>query len=147
MSETQLASMFIGSADDGDGIDRGRPSDAGNMIHIVDPQTSEILDYITLDNIIDDTHKKSLESYYDTYFAKVQCGSDFSYDKKLEKLNHIIITDEDETYQEFDLIEVDKYRDTEGRKTNFYAHATYLELKKAKVIYPTRREGLTLSQH
>src|SRR5690554_6871659 len=147
MSETQLASMFIGSADDGDDIDRGRPSDAGNMIHIVNPQTGEILDYITLDNIIDDTHKKSLESYLETYDAIVLGGSGFSYDEHLEKRNHIIIPDEDGTYQEFILFEVDKYRDTEGRKTHFYAHATYLELKKAKVIYPTRREGLTLSQH
>ncbi|MEN2468214.1 phage tail spike protein, partial [Ornithinibacillus sp. JPR2-1] len=65
----------------------------------------------------------------------------------MEKRNHIIIPDEDGTYQEFILFEVDKYRDTKGRKTHFYAHATYLELKKAKVIYPTRREGLTLSQH
>lgn len=117
------------------------------MIHIVNPQTNEILDYITLDNIIDDTHKKSLESYIETYDAIVLGGDDFSYDKHLEKRNHIIIPDEDGTYQEFVLFEVDKYRDTEGRKTHFYAHATYLELKKAKVIYPARREGFTLSQH
>ncbi|MED4172556.1 phage tail spike protein [Halalkalibacterium halodurans] len=117
------------------------------MIHIVNPQTSEILDYITLDKIIEDTHKKSLESYIETYDAIVLGGDGFSYDKHLEKRNHIIIPDEDGTYQEFVLFEVDKYRDTEGRKTHFYAHATYLELKKAKVIYPTRREGLTASQH
>src|SRR5690606_39529127 len=111
----------IGSADDGDGIDRGRPSDAGNMIHIVNPQTGEILDYITLDNIIDDTHKKSLESYLETYDAIVLGGDGFSYDQYLEKRNHIIVPDEDGTYQEFVLFEVDKYRDTEGRKTHFYA--------------------------
>src|SRR5690606_9318542 len=146
MSETQLASMFIGSADDGDGIDRGRPSDAGNMIHIVNPQTNEILDYITLDNIIEDTHKKSLESYIETYDAIVLCCDVFYYYKYMEKRNHVIIPDEDGTYQEFILFEVEKYRDIEGRKTHFYAHATYLELKKAKVIHPTRREGFTLSQ-
>src|SRR5690606_11111738 len=147
MPETQLASMFIGSADDGDGIDRGRPSDAGNMIHIVNPQTSEILDYITLEKVSGDTHKKSLESYIETYDAIVLGGDGCSYDKDLEKRNHIIIPDEDGTYQECVLFEVDKYRDSEGRKTHFYAHATYLKLQKAKVIYPARREGFTLSQH
>src|SRR5690606_7265833 len=128
-------------------IEKRHKKRGDNMIHIVNPQTSEILDFITLENVIEDTHKKSLESYLETYDAIGLGGDGFSYDKHLEKRNHIIIPDEDGTYQEFILFEVEKYRDTEGRKTHFYAHATYLELKKAKVIYPTRREGLTLSQH
>src|SRR5690625_4759380 len=116
----------------------------GNMIFIVDPQTHEILDYITLDNVIDDNHRKNLETYLQTYDAIIFGGG--RYDKHLEKRNLVIIPDEDGTLQEFVLFEVDKYRDTEGRKTHFYAHASYLELKKANIIYPDKHESLTASQ-
>src|SRR5690625_5197950 len=115
-----------------------------NMIFIVNPQTHEILDYITLDNVIDDNHKLNLETYLQTYDAIVFGGG--RYDKYLEKRNRVIIPDEDGTLQEFVLFEVDKYRDTEGRKTHFYAHASYLELKKANIIYPNKYESLTASQ-
>src|SRR5690625_1816746 len=115
-----------------------------NMIFIVNPQTHEILDYITLDNVIDDNHKLNLETYLQTYDAIVLGGG--RYDKYLEKRNRVIIPDEDGTLQEFVLFEVDKYRDTEGRKTHFYAHASYLELKKANIIYPNKYESLTASQ-
>lgn len=114
------------------------------MIHIVDPQTHEILDYITLDSVIEDNHKLNLETYLQTYDAIVL--GDGRYDKHLEKRNLVIIPDEDGTLQEFVLFEVDKYRDTEGRKTHFYAHASYLELKKANIIYPNKYESLTASQ-
>src|SRR5699024_1858898 len=39
-----------------------------------------------------------------------------------------------------------KYKDTEGYKTRVFANASYLELKKAKVIYPNQYKGLA-SQH
>src|SRR5690625_2005497 len=110
-----------------------------NMIFIVNPQTHEILDYITLDNVIDDNHKLNLETYLQTYDAIVFGGG--RYDKHLEKRNRVIIPDEDGTLQEFVLFEVDKYRDTEGRKTHFYTHASYLELKKANIIYPNKYES------
>src|SRR5690625_5007865 len=60
--------------------------------------------------------------------------------------NRIIMPDKDDTYQEFILFEVDKYRDTQGRKTHFFAHASYLELKKASVVYPDKHENLNASQ-
>src|SRR5690625_1652045 len=145
MSETQLASMFIGREDAADEIDRGRPSDVGNMIHILDGQTDVILDFITLDNIIDDTHKKSLEDTLETYdFIAL---ADKRYSAHLEKRNRIIIPDEDGTLREFVIFEAAKYRDTEGYKAQVFSHASYLELKKARILYPTRREGLTASQH
>src|SRR5690625_2589236 len=145
MSETQLASMFIGREDAADEIDRGRPSDVGNMIHILDGQTDVILDFITLDNIIDDTHKKSLEDTLETYdFIAL---ADKRYSAHLEKRNRIIIPDEDGTLREFVIFEAAKYRDTEGYKAQVFSHVSYLELKKAKILYPTRREGLTASQH
>src|SRR5690625_2882684 len=116
----------------------------GNMIFIVDPQTHEILDYITLDNVIEDSHKLNLETYLETYDAIV--FGDKRYNKHLEKRNTVIIPFEDGTLRELTLFEVDKYRDTEGQKTHFYAHASYLELKKANIIYPNKYESLTASQ-
>jgi len=143
MTQTQLASMYLGNPQtiqrDGDGT-----TGYGNMIFIVDPQTHEILDYITLENVIDDNHRKNLETYLQTYDAVIFGGG--RYDKHLEKRNRVIIPDEDGTLQEFVLFEVDKYRDTEGRKTHFYSHASYLELKKANIIYPNKYESLTASQ-
>src|SRR5690625_3044906 len=141
--QTQLASMYLGKPHtierDGDGA-----TGYSNMIFIVNPQTHEILDYITLDNVIEDNHKLNLETYLQTYDAIVLGGG--RYDKYLEKRNRVIIPDEDGTLQEFVLFEVDKYLDTEGRKTHFYAHASYLELKKANIIYPNKYESLTASQ-
>src|SRR5690625_1235808 len=116
----------------------------GNMIFIVNPQTHEILDYITLDNVIEDSHKLNLETYLETYDAIV--FGDKRYNKHLEKRNTVIIPFEDGTLRELTLFEVDKYRDTEGQKTHFYAHASYLELKKANIIYPNKYESLTASQ-
>src|SRR5690625_4229599 len=146
MTQTQLASMFLGKPHtlDETGREGGAVDQFGNMIFIVDPQTHEILDYITLDNVIDDNHLKNLETYLQTYDAIIFGGG--RYDKRLEKRNRVIIPDEDGTLQEFVLFEVDKYRDTEGRKTHFYAHASYLELKKANIIYPNKYESLTASQ-
>src|SRR5690625_1298990 len=135
--------MYLGNPDV---IERETDGAQGysNMIFIVNPQTHEILDYITLDNVIDDNHKLNLETYLETYDAIV--FGDKRYNKHLEKRNTVIIPFEDGTLRELTLFEVDKYRDTEGQKTHFYAHASYLELKKANIIYPDKHESLTASQ-
>src|SRR5690625_4790860 len=135
--------MYLGNPDV---IERETDGAQGysNMIFIVNPQTHEILDYITLDNVIDDNHKLNLETYLETYDAIVFGGN--RYNKHLEKRNTVIIPFEDGTLRELTLFEVDKYRDTEGQKTHFYAHASYLELKKANIIYPNKYESLTASQ-
>src|SRR5690625_3532274 len=144
MTQTQLASMFLGKPHTIDDIDNSGANGGINMIHIVDGQTHEILDYITLDNIIEDNHKKSLENTLETYDAIVL--GDKRYNEHLEKRNRVIIPDEDGTLREFVLFEIDKYRDTEGLKTHFYSHASYLELKKANIVYPDKHESLTASQ-
>ena len=115
------------------------------QIHILDGQYDIILDFITAKDIIDDTHKKSLEDTLETYDFITFADKRFS--QHLEKRNRIIIPDEDETLKEFVIFEAAKYRDTEGYKAQVFSHASYLELKKAKILYPTRREGLTASQH
>jgi len=115
------------------------------QIHILDGQNDVILDFITAKNIIDDTHKKSLEDTLETY--EFITFADRRFSQYLEKRNRIIIPDEDETLREFVIFEAAKYRDAEGYKAQVFSHASYLELKKARILYPTRREGLTASQH
>src|SRR5690625_419677 len=114
------------------------------MIHIIDGQNDTILDYITLNNIVNDTHLKSLENTLETYDATV--FGDIRYNEFLEKRNRIIIPDEDDNYVEFILSEVNKYRDRSGLKTRFIAVASYLDLQKTSIIYPDNYQG-TASQH
>lgn len=113
-------------------------------ISIADGQTHEMLDYITLKHIISDNHKKSLEDTLETYDFITFGDKRFS--QYLEKRNRIIIPDEDDTLVEFVIFEAHKYKDSEGYKAQVYAHASYLELKKASIIYPDTYEG-TASQH
>ncbi|BAM46356.1 phage tail spike protein [Amphibacillus xylanus] len=115
-----------------------------SQIHIADGQSDNILDYITAKNIISDTHKKSLENTLETY--NFITFADKSFSQFLEKRNRIIIPDEDDNLVEFVIFEAHKYRDTEGHKAQVYAHASYLELKKASVIFPGTFTG-TASQH
>src|SRR5690625_5785047 len=106
--QTQLASMYLGNPEV---IERETEGAQGysNMIFIINPQTHEILDYITLDNVIYDNHKLNLETYLETYDAIVFGGN--RYNKHLEKRNTVIIPFEDGTLRELTLFEVDKYRE------------------------------------
>lgn len=115
-----------------------------SQIHIIDGQQDTILDYITAKHIIDDTHKKSLENTLETYQFITFADKRFS--EHLEKRNRIIIPDEDESLVEFVIFEAAKYKDSEGHKAQVFAHASYLELKKASILYPSTYEG-TASQH
>lgn len=115
-----------------------------SQIHILDGQEDIILDYITAKNIISDNHKKSLEDTLETYDFITFADKRFS--QYLEKRNRIIIPDEDESLREFIIFEGQRYRDSEGHKVQIFANASYLELKKASIIYPNTFKG-TASQH
>lgn len=114
-----------------------------SQIHILDNQDHTILDYITAKNIISDDHKKSKEDTLETYNFITFADKRFS--EFLEKRNRVVIPDEDDTLREFVIFEAAKYRDTEGYKARVYTHASYLELKKASILYPDAHEG-TASQ-
>lgn len=148
MTQTQLASMYLGNPDiaDRDERLRGVSSQINATIHILDGQSNQgiILDYITAKNIIDDTHRKSLTDTLETYNFITFADKRFS--QFLEKRNRIIIPDEDGTLREFVIFEAAKYKDTEGHKAQVYSHASYLELKKATILYPSTFEG-TATQH
>src|SRR5699024_4653735 len=92
--------------------------------------------YITVKNIIEDNHKKSLEDTLETYDFITFADKRFS--KFLEKRNRIIIPDEDGSLVEFVIFEAVKYKDSEGYKVQVFTHASYLELKKASILYPDK---------
>ena len=144
MAETQLASMRIGSVDMFDDETGGGGSGVVvPIINIADGQSDEILDDITSDFIIDDTHRRSLEDTLETYAFYTFADKPFT--QHLKDRNRIIIPDEDGTLREFIIYESEKYRDTEGYKMYAVSTASYLDLKKANVIYPTKRNNQTAS--
>lgn len=149
MAQTQLASMFLGNPymPDADKRLSGVSSQINATIHILDGQSNqgEILDYITAKNIISDDHKKSLEDTLETYNFITFADRRFS--QFLEKRNRIIIPDEDGSLVEFVIFEAARYKDSEGYKSQVYTNASYLELKKATILYPDDGYTGTASQH
>lgn len=148
MTQTQLASMFLGSPHTLDRDDklRGVSSQLDATIHILDGQSynGKILGYITAKHIIEDAHKKSLEDTLETYDFVTFSDKDFS--EHLEKRNRIIIPDEDDTLREFIIFEVGREKDGSSYETTVFTHASYLELRKAGVLYSDIFKG-TASQH
>src|SRR5690625_7823854 len=139
--------MFLGNpfAHDKEERLRGVSSQINAMIHITDGQTHEILDYITAKNIISDNHKKSLEDTLETYDFITFADKRFS--EFLEKRNRCISHAEDGSLVEFVIFEAARYKDTEGYISQVYTHASYLELKKATILYPDNGFTGTASQH
>src|SRR5699024_2885977 len=141
--------MYLGNpyVDDAGSRLTGVSSQLNAQIHILDGQSNQgiILDYITAKNIIEDNHKKSLEDTLETYDFITFADKRFS--EFLEKRNRIIIPDEDGSLVEFVIFEAARYKDTEGYKSQVYTHASYLELKKATILYPDNGFTGTASQH
>ena len=106
-----------------------------SLIHILNGQSDAILDVITSPNIISNNHRQSLEDTLETFVFTTFADKRFS--EFVIGENYVIIPNEDEGYSEFVINEVDKYRDSEGLKIEAYSSASYLMLKKAKVIKPT----------
>ena len=104
------------------------------MIHIIDGQSDVVLDIITAPHIIDDLHRQSLEDTLETFDFTTFADKRFS--EHLGRHNRIVIPAEDEGYTEFVITEADKAHDRGGLQIDVYCSATYLLLKKAKVIEP-----------
>lgn len=115
------------------------------MIHIVDGQDDTILDVITAPNIIDDIHQQSLENTLETY--DFVTFSDRRFSQHLGRHNRIVIKSEGEGYTEFVIHEVDNAHDRGGLQMEVYCSATYLLLKKAKVIEPATLPEYTPAMH
>lgn len=115
------------------------------MIHITDSQTDKILDTIPLGEFWDDNHHRSLKDTLEIFDFKT--FGDKRYSEHLAKMNRVIIPDEDGTNTEFVIDNTFKYRNNSTLVTEVYASASYLLLKKAKVIKPQKVVGYTGSQH
>lgn len=111
------------------------------MIHITDGQTDRILSYIALGEFWDDVHRKSLKDNFETYDFTTFANKKFS--QYLTKRNRVIIPDEDGNYAEFIIENTRKYRSGSSLFTEVKSTASYLELKRSKVIYPETLTGQT----
>lgn len=140
---TQVAGSFIGTMEEF--YTSEKKSLVSQIIHITDSQTAKILDTIPLGDFWDDNHHKSLKDTLE-YFEFRTFG-DKRYSQYLEKMNRIIIPDEDGTFIEFVIFHAIKYRLQNAVVVDVYAPASYLLLKKAKVIKPQRVSEYTASQH
>ncbi|UQX52281.1 phage tail protein [Cytobacillus pseudoceanisediminis] len=114
------------------------------MIHVVDGLTDKILSVIDIGEFWNDIHHKSLRDSMETYDFLTFGDKQFA--SHLGKRNRVIIPDEDGRYLEFIISNARKYRSGQGGLfTSVKSNASYLELRKAKVISPGKRSSQSLS--
>ncbi|WP_419892810.1 phage tail spike protein [Oceanobacillus kimchii] len=104
------------------------------MIHITDGQSDKMLSYITEKKFNADIHRQSLPDTLETF--QFETFVDEAYSEHLSKRNRVIIPAEDAGYREFIIYETIKFESSSGLYMEVYADASYLELKKARVIEP-----------
>ncbi|CDQ41514.1 phage tail spike protein [Virgibacillus salexigens] len=117
------------------------------MIHITDGQSDNILDFISIKNIIDNNHRQSLKDNLETF--EFVTFADKSFSEYLGKNNRVIVPAEDKGYQEFVIEESGKTHE-DSLEAQVFASASYLLLKKAKVIDPqtfAEQTATTLVSH
>ncbi|EQB34782.1 hypothetical protein M948_20575 [Virgibacillus sp. CM-4] len=117
------------------------------MIHITDGQYDNILDFISIKNIIDNNHRQSLKDNLETF--EFVTFADKSFSKHLGKNNRVIVPAEDKGYQEFVIEESGKTHE-DSLEAQVFASASYLLLKKAKVMDPqtfAEQTATTLVSH
>lgn len=115
-----------------------------SLIHITDGQSDEILAVINKWDILHNTHRKSLKDTLETFDFETFADKKFS--AHLGKHNRVVIPEEDGTYRELVIERAGKYRDKDGvLKADIYTSASYLLLRKAKVISPQTLPGQTAS--
>nr|WP_289038291.1 phage tail spike protein [uncultured Allobacillus sp.] len=112
-----------------------------NMVHIF--QDNQMVGWLTKEDVLDDLHKKSLETTIETYDLEIHGHN--KYVEYLADRNRITIPDEDGNLIEFIIVETKKVK---GRThtVRVLAKASYLQdIKKAKVIRPTTLNEYTVS--
>ncbi|MGD6873024.1 phage tail spike protein [Sutcliffiella horikoshii] len=104
-------------------------------IHITNGQSDKILATIPKGHILFDEHEKSLKDSLETF--NFITFADKKYSAHLGKKNRAIIPEEDGTFREFVILGSGKHRGSDGvLKAEVYTSASYLLLRKAKVIRP-----------
>ena len=152
MSQTQLASMFIGNPRNVRSEDvqkfSGAYSRYGNVIYFTDGQDDRVLSIATAKDFImskKPIHHKSLKNNLETFECKII--GERNYDEHVIKGNRIIIpAEDDQQYIEFTIDDVIDEREY-GKGFEIYSTASYLDdLKKARAIEPFSYQGTAL-QH
>ncbi|AMQ66689.1 minor head protein [Bacillus phage Mgbh1] len=111
------------------------------QIHITDGQTDKIIGYIHGENLIEDEHRQSLQDTLETFDFVVPASVESS--QYLDKRNRVIIPGEDGDYIEFVILESVKVHDGGEHVVEVYSSASYLDLKRAKVIEPQTLSQMT----
>src|SRR5690625_4533610 len=115
------------------------------MIYIADHQTDDILSYIPEEDFWDDNHHKSLLDNQETF--DFVTFADKPYSQHLEKMNRIIIQDEDGDWIELYIRNTRKDHDGDAVFTEVYTSATYERLNTAKQMAPHRTEAMSAEAH
>lgn len=148
MSQTQLASMFIGNhtytLDDAEQL-TGAKSSIGNTIHFTDGKTDNILSIATAKDITGNpVHHKSLKDNVETF--DFELIGERKYDEHIVKGNRVIMPGEHaQQLVEFTIDEVIDERER-GKGFEVFTYASYLDLSKEDAIEPFSFTG-TAQQH
>lgn len=115
-----------------------------SIIHIVDRQTDRVIDDITDIHVIDNFHEREMQDYIESF--EFVAKGDEDYAEHLGKRNKLIIPDEEGNgYREFVMGEDVKIHDEEYNEIEVLSDASYLELRRAKIIEAGRYSELTPS--
>lgn len=104
------------------------------VVYITDGKTDKVLAIIPKGHFWDDVHYKSLKDTMETY--EFTTFANERYSEFLTDMNRIIIPDEDGRFIEFVIEGTRTYREGASVFIDVYTVATYLNLKKLKVIEP-----------
>jgi len=150
MSQTQLASMFIGAnrfTSSTGGADRltGIKSSIGNIIHFTDGKNDNILSIATAKDITGNPiHHKSLKDNVETF--DFELIGERNHDEHIVKGNRVIMPGEHaQQLVEFTIDEVIDERER-GKGFEVFTYASYLDLSKGDAIEPFSFTG-TAQQH
>ncbi|NBJ71349.1 MULTISPECIES: phage tail spike protein [Clostridia] len=117
-----------------------------SKIIIADGQTDKIYSWINKSNILENKHVKSMKDTVETF--DFQTYGDQPFSQHLFKRNRIVIPDEDGKWIEFIISESVKYHNSSGiLLTDIFGRASYVDLKKSKVIAPMKTEALSAESH
>src|SRR5690625_404611 len=114
-----------------------------SQIFITNGQTSDALAHIRYQNVLSNSHKKSLEDNSETFNFTTHADKPFS--RFIDGMNRVIIPGEDGEFLEFIIYEVQE--DRIKRELEVYSYASYAELITSKTISPHKTDAMTAQAH
>ncbi|WP_054751358.1 phage tail spike protein [Piscibacillus salipiscarius] len=117
-----------------------------SLIHLADKQTGEVLDYITEDNYWRDNRRINLTSNRDTF--DFITFSDKAFSTHIQDQNRLVIPDKKVGFAEFIIDQhIERLNQNGSHEKQVYSTASYLRLKKAKIIDPQETTAETAAYH